>query len=124
MSKFYVQSGSIRGIVDCYDSECAAVWAVNRVMEKMASSTPSKATGRANLDASELSGKAVDDFDEDEDADLDGDIGMFALDDCIRISEIGFDRDDCECVDTHLAFVHWHQLKKAIDTIQQQWDDL
>ena len=35
MAKYYVQSGAMRGIVDCYDSECAAVWVVNRVMNQI-----------------------------------------------------------------------------------------
>ena len=101
MAKFYVQSGSIRGIVDCYDSECAAVWIVNRVMEQVAP----------------VSDEAL--YDGDENAD----VGMFALDDCIQISEQGFDRDDCEIIDTHMAFVHWHQLKRAIEAIHQQLND-
>ena len=101
MAKFYVQSGSIRGIVDCYDSECAAVWIVNRVMEQVAP----------------VSDEAL--YDGDENAD----VGMFALDDVIQISEQGFDRDDCEVIDTHMAFVHWHQLKRAIEAIHQQFND-
>ena len=101
MSKFYVQSGSIRGIVDCYDSECAAVWIVNRVMEQVAP----------------VSDEAL--YDGGENAD----VGMFALEDSIQISEQGFDRDDCEVIDTHMAFVHWHQLKRAIEAIHQQLND-
>ncbi len=101
MAKFYVQSGSIRGIVDCYDSECAVVWIVNRVMEQVAP----------------VSDEAL--YDGDENAD----VGMFALDDTIQISEQGFDRDDCEIIDTHMAFVHWHQLKRAIEAIHQQLND-
>jgi hypothetical protein len=49
---------------------------------------------------------------------------MFALEDSIRISEKGFDRDDCEVLETHMAFVHWHQLKKAMDAMHQQWDEM
>jgi len=101
MAKFYIQSGSIRGIVDCYDSECAAVWIVNRVMEQI-----------APIDEEALYNG------EDND-----DVGMFALDDSIKISEQGFDRDDCEVIDTHLAFVQWHQLKRAIEAIHKQLSD-
>ncbi len=101
MAKCYVQSGTIRGIVDCYDSECAAVWIVNRVMEQVA-----PASDEALYDGNE-----------------NADVGMFALDDCIQISEQGFDRDDCEIIDTHMAFVHWHQLKRAIEAIHQQLND-
>ena len=101
MAKFYVQSGSIRAIVDCFDSECAAVWIVNRVMNQIAP----------------ISDEAVYDCDEDTD------VGMFALDDIIEISEQGFDREDREVIDTHMAFVHWHQLKRAIEAIYQQLND-
>lgn len=101
MAKFYIQSGSIRGIVDCYDSECAAVWMVNRVMEQI----------------SPISDESI--YEGDENAD----VGMFALDDTIQISEQGFDRDDCEVIDTHLAFIQWHQLKRAIEAIHQQFND-
>jgi len=105
MAKFYIQSGSIRGIVDCYDSECAAVWAVNRVMTQMEPEQELLLEG------------------DDESSDANLNIGMFALDDSIRISEQGFDRDDCEEIDTHLAFVQWHQLKRAIEALQKQMDD-
>jgi len=101
MAKFYVQSGAIRGIVDCYDSECAAVWVVNRVMHQISST----------------SDEAMYEGEENED------VGMFALDDSIRISEQGFDRNDCERIDTHFAFIHWHQLKRAIEAIHQQLND-
>ena len=101
MAKYYVQSGLIRGVVDCYDSECAAVWIVNRVMQH------------------EMPINDEADYDVDNHAD----VGMFALDDSIQISEQGFDRDDSESIDTHLAFVHWHQLKRAIEAIHQQFND-
>lgn len=100
MAKFYVQSGTIRGIVDCYDSECAAVWIVNRVMTEFE-------TG--DIGSSNLVESSND--------------GMFALGDDIRISEIGFDRDDCEVHDTHSAFVQWHQLMRAIDVLHEKLDD-
>lgn len=32
MAKYYVESGSFRGIVDAVDSEMASVWAIDRVM--------------------------------------------------------------------------------------------
>ena len=101
MAKFYVLSGSIRGIVDCYDSECAAVWMVNRAMEPIGP----------------ICDQDIDGGDED------ADVGMFALDDTIQISEQGFGRDDCEIIDTHMAFLQWHQLKRAIETIHQQHND-
>ena len=113
MAKFYVQSGSIRGIVDCYDSECAAVWAVNRVMEQI---TP---ISSESLD----DGEALDYREDCGDGEDRGDVGLFALGDSIQISEQGFDRVDCKVMDSHMAFVYWHQLKRAIEAIHQQLDD-
>jgi hypothetical protein len=101
MAKFYVQSGSIRGIVDCYDSECAAVWVVNRVMTRIV--------------------PVQDEYDDSNDQ---SDVGMFALDDEISISERGFDRDDSELIDTHLAFIQWHQMKRAIELLEKQMNDM
>lgn len=106
MAKFYVQSGSIRGVVDCYDSECAAVWAVNRVMGHI---VPKQTTSEA--------------ADSEQDAN-NPNIGMFALDDAILISERGFDRDDAESIDTHMAFVQWHQLKRAIEALEELMNDM
>jgi hypothetical protein len=102
MAKYYVQSGSVRGVVDCYDSECAAVWIINRVMTKIAP----------------INDESI--YDESNDM---ADVGMFALDDTIQISEQGFDRDDCDLIDTHMGFVQWHQLKRAIEAIHKQFDD-
>ena len=45
MAKFYVQSGSFRGIVDSYDEESAAVWAIHRVMDY-------RSADRSNMDRS------------------------------------------------------------------------
>jgi hypothetical protein len=100
MAKYYVQSGTIRGVVDCYDAECAAVWAVNLVMLRSAESIDTDLES-ANVD-----------------------VGLFALDDTVRISERGFDRSDCIEIDTHMAFVHWHQLRKAIEMLTDRMDEM
>ncbi|MEQ1824327.1 MAG: hypothetical protein ABL921_00185 [Pirellula sp.] len=92
MAKYYVQSGSLRGVVDSFDEECAAVWAINLVMRRSSQ--------------------------------CDNDAGMFALDDTVHISERGFDRDDCIEIDTHMAFVQWHQLQKAIESLCDRLDEM
>ncbi|XZE45734.1 hypothetical protein SH467x_000986 [Pirellulaceae bacterium SH467] len=106
MAKFYVQSGSLRGIVDCFDEECAAVWAVHRIMLRVPESV--------SLDL------LASDIDDGTDAKF-GE-AMFELDETIRVSEQGFDREDASKLDLHHAFVQWHQLKKAIDAISKNWD--
>ncbi len=103
MAKFYVQSGSLRGIVDCFDEECAAVWAVHRAMQR--------APQNVHLDF----------LTPEEELDL-GE-AMFELEDTIRVNERGFDREDSVEVDLHIAFIQWHQLKKAIEGISKSWDE-
>lgn len=103
MAKYYVQSGSFQGIVDCYDQECAAVWAIQRVMER----TPSLRNGVPGGQwCDESMGEA-----------------MFALDDSIRLNEQGFDRNDSINIDLHEAFLHWYQLRKAIEELTKSWED-
>jgi hypothetical protein len=103
MAKYYVQSGSFQGIVDCHDEECASVWAIQRVVER-SPSFGNGATGGAWCD--ESMGEA-----------------MFAFDDFIQINEQGFDRNDSVTIDLHEAFVHWYQLRKAIEGLTKSWED-
>lgn len=103
MAKYYVQSGSFQGIVDCYDQECAAVWAIQCVMER----TPNLRNGVSGGQwCDESMGEA-----------------MFALDDSIRLNEQGFDRNDSITIDLHEAFLHWYQLRKAIEELTKSWED-
>jgi hypothetical protein len=104
MAKFYVQSGTLRGTVDCFDEQCAAVWVIQRTLDR----------GLKEYSVSEDPGKERDDFFAD---------AIFDLDDEIRVSERGFDRDDALSIDLHDAFVHWYQLKKAIQALSQSWDE-
>ncbi len=80
MAKFYVESGSFRGIVDTADAETAAVWVIHRVMKP-------KQTPHANTDE-----------------------GLFRLQDEISISERGFGRRDAARILTRDAFSNWAQL--------------
>jgi hypothetical protein len=102
MAKFYVQSGSFRGIVDSYDAECAAVWAIHRVMACDSPSPRSRDT-QLNPESSE--------------------IGLFRLGDEIGISERGFGRRDRDRVATSHAFLKWVQLMHSIDALKERLDD-
>jgi hypothetical protein len=97
MAKFYVQSGTLRAIVDSADAERAALWAVHTAMEQV-----------IPLDSVEevvLRGN--------------GPTNMIALAETIQLSEIGFDRDDCLQIDTFEAFQHWNQLIQAVEKLQR-----
>ncbi len=82
MAKFYIQSGTLRNVIDSEDCEKAALWAVHRVMQQIApvyddeTLTPDQKEDAVKLE------------------------GLLVLDSSIRISEQGFDREDAMQVDT------------------------
>lgn len=113
MAKFYVQSGSFRGIVDSYDAECAAVWAVHNVMSSEPSRSPSARNGQPHLfDDEPIAAPAES-----------ADIGLFRLGDEIGISERGFRRKDRVRIPTKHAFLRWIQLMHSIDALQDRMDE-
>ncbi len=103
MAKFYVRSNKFQGVVESFDAECAAVWAVNRVMDR-----------HQRLDLNE----------DDVCADVSADIGLFALDDEITVSERGFRGADAVSIPTHHAFLRWIQLVNAVNALSTKLDDL
>ncbi len=101
MAKYYIQSGTLRSIVDTDELQKAALWAVHRVMQQIApiyddcTLTPEQKEDCAMLE------------------------GLLVLDSTIRISEQGFDRDDAISIDTFEAVQHWHQLMIALDRLEK-----
>lgn len=118
MAKFYVQSGSVRSIVDSVDLDRVALWAVNEVMDHALS-----------LDGESLDGDLYHESDCDPE-----DFGAAKLDAkkpvaesrylgaTVRISEIGFDRDDAMVVDTLEVFRHWYELFQAVSVISAKFN--
>ena len=96
MAKFYVQSGTLRAIVDSADAERAALWAVHTAMEQVMPLESDYGT------AEKISNGPAD---------------MIALAETIELSELGFDREDCLRIDTFQAFQHWNQLLKAVEKL-------
>ncbi len=101
MAKFYIQSGTLRNVIDSDDCQKAALWAVHRVMQQIApvyddqTLTPDQKEDTAMIE------------------------GLLVLDSTIRISEQGFDRDDAAQVETFEAVMHWHQLMMALDKLEK-----
>ena len=117
MAKFYVQSGSVRSVVDSVDLDRAALWAVNEVMDHALS-----------LDGESLEGDLYNESDcETEDfgsAKLDATKPIAEsryLGATVRISEIGFDRDDAMVVDTLEVFRHWYELFQAVSVLSAKF---
>ncbi len=101
MAKFYVQSGTLRAIVDSADAERAALWAVHSAMEQV---IPLDSVDEVVLRDS-------------------GPANMIALAETIELSEVGFDRDDCLQIDTFEAFQHWSELVRAMEKLQRIFPD-
>jgi hypothetical protein len=106
MAKFYVQSGLFQGVVDSYDAECAAVWAIHRVMACEPTNARRLELG-SSQDANESSAE----------------IGLFRLGDEIGVSERGFGRRDAQRIPTKDAFLKWVQLVHTVEVLRERLDD-
>jgi hypothetical protein len=99
MAKFYVQSGTLRAVVDSVDAGRAALWAVHRAMEQI-----------APLDETDSPENKADECRQN---------GLIALAETIRLSEVGFDDEDSMTVDTFEAYNEWYALVRAIDKLEK-----
>ncbi len=100
MAKFYVQSGNVKTIISAEDAEKAGLWAVHCAMRQVV----------PVYDDEELTPQ--------EKSELSVVEGVRVLGNSICISEIGFDRDDCQQLDTFELLVHWHQLMIALAKLE------
>lgn len=98
MAKYYVESGSLRLIVDAADARRAALWAVHRALEHI---LPNE---EEELD--------VDNLPEVEP------VGTMVLGDAIRLSERGFENADVVQFETLDVVSEWSQLMLALSTME------
>ncbi|XZE21508.1 hypothetical protein SH449x_001411 [Pirellulaceae bacterium SH449] len=94
MAKFYVQSGSVRAVVDSADMDRAALWVVNEVM-----TTTLPIDDMSDVEVTQDNSQRSE--------------GQY-LSETIKISEVGFDRDDASEVDVLNAFRHWYELYQVV----------
>ena len=99
MAKFYVQSGNVSTVISADDAEKAALWVVHKALQQVI----------PVYEDSELT--------PDEKSEVTIIQGVMVLGNDIRISEIGFDRTDCQTMDTFDLLVQWHQLMIALDRL-------
>ncbi len=100
MAKFYIESGSLRLIVDAADARRAALWAVHRALEHI---LPNE---EEELD--------VDNLPEVEP------IGSMVLGDAIRLSERGFENADAAQFETLDVVSEWSQLMQALTRMENE----
>jgi hypothetical protein len=96
MAKYYVQSGNISTVIAADDAEKAALWVVHKAMQQV---VPVYEDGE--LTPHEKCEVAVVQ-------------GVMVLGNSLRVSEVGFDREDCQELDTFELVVHWNQLMVAL----------
>jgi hypothetical protein len=80
------------------DADCAALWAVNTVMDQVMPMDEQEAA----TDPTVVTPKP-----------------FVALGETIRLSEAGFDSEQFLEIDTFEAFQHWNQLMLAVDRLHQ-----
>lgn len=100
MAKFYVQSGNLRTLISAEEAGKAALWVVHCAMRQVV----------PVYDDEELS--------PEEKCQLSVGDGVRVLGNTIRISELGFDRDDAAELDTFDLLVQWHQLMIALSRLE------
>ena len=101
MAKFYVQSGTLKMVIHAAEADRAALWAVHQVLSQVL----------PVFDDQELSPQ--------EKQTVVAFHGAQVLDESIRLSELGFDRDDAEIFDTAETITEWAQLVLALRRIEE-----
>ena len=119
MAKFYVQSGTLRAVVDSASADRAALWAIHQAMQQIA---PVETTSDDNMSSANNSRTQV--FG-NQGFDAQGFVNksfvaqdFISLSDSIYLSEVGFDQEDSLRVDTFAAFREWHELWHALEKLE------
>ncbi len=101
MAKYYVQSGTMRTIVQAPSGRKAALWAVHQAMQQVlpiddqASPSPKWTSETA------------------------GDRGVAVLSAKVSASELGFDRPDAVTHETMEVVAEWNQMVTTLDRLQR-----
>lgn len=95
MAKYYVESGSVRLVIQAADARRAALWSVHRVMEQVL--------------------PMVDEVPDEADQEP---VGGMVLGDAIALNEQGFGRIADTQYDTLEVVAEWSQLMLALDKIE------
>jgi hypothetical protein len=101
MSKYYVQSGTMRTVVQAESSRKAALWAVHQTMQQVLP-TEGNVT-----DSKDLKTEGV------------GHDGIAVLSQRVCISERGFDRDDSTSMPTMEVVTEWNDMVVTLDRLEK-----
>ena len=100
MAKFYVESGTVRLIVDAADARRAAIWTVHRALENILPN-----------EEEDLDVDALPEVEHD---------GSMVLGDVIRLSERGFQSPETTVYETLGVVSEWSQLMMALSSMEHE----
>lgn len=109
MAKFYIQSGTVQYLVQAEDAEAAALWALNKIINRcLEQNTPT------DLVASELVLTA------NEQLICRASMALDHFDSVVAVSQIGFGRDESGVFDTEILFKQWSEYVLAMTNLFDQ----
>ena len=100
MAKYYVQSGNVRTVIAADDAEKAALWVVHKAMQQV------------------VPVYEDDDLTPNEKGEVAIVKGIMVLGNAVQISEIGFDHEESESIETFELVMQWHQLMVALAKLE------
>ncbi len=101
MAKFYVQSGTMRSVVQADSRRKAALWAVHQAMQQVLPMEDDAA------DSPEAKSERVSSQ------------GVAVLTAKVTVSETGFDRSDATILPTLEVVTEWNQMVTTLDRLQR-----
>lgn len=114
MPKFYVQSGSFRGIVERENADLAARWAVETVMRSPSTCIPETCSCNRSL-SSTCTLKNADNLPSNTASMDDNRVGLFRLANAIGVSERGFNRKNRRRIPTSDAVLLWMLHRRSAE---------
>lgn len=100
MAKYYVQSGTLRTVVDASSQRDAALWAVHQAMQQVLPLEPSDRCGPTAA----VSGERPP--------------GLRVLDKTVRVGERGFDASDMRSLPTMDVVGQWNDMVAALNRLE------
>jgi hypothetical protein len=122
MPKYYIESGNVSFVVCANDAQGAALWAMHRTIDDKICEYEDELSLRSHLAADAAAyEEPIDGVPENVPFEpmLEG---LAEFDEEIRVSELGFGRDDGGRLETDEVFNQWRQLMAAVDRLFDKRD--
>lgn len=114
MGKYYVQSGTLRTVVQAESGRKAAIWAVHQAMQQVfpLDGPSSNDTSLSSTSSSRTSSSRTSSSSGEEQP-------VAVLHAKLRVSERGFDRDDAGQLTTLGVLAEWNEMVTALDRLHR-----